>query len=437
MRISPLILVVACVNLAHAQQPPADRIPAALTGSVAGHISYANSQLPARFAEVILVHKPTDAELQPSVEDKSSRVARPGARRPETESTQVVSVSGRSGMDGSFRIDGIPAGDYLLVARIPGYLTPGAQAQSAPVRQQIASLPAVHVAIGQVASANLTLSRGGVLGGRVQFADGSPVIGAPVTFQAADSRLAQTEEELSYLPLQNAEQENIGSFRVFQGNRTTDDEGHFRISGLLPGKYLVVTMITTDQGAAQVLVGNQYSLRGTGNGGMPQPMTVYEPGVFRRKDAKVFEIHADEQLLDADIKVDPSGLHTVRGRLVAGDDRHAPKQATVQLRESGSTDLRDMGDLAQSAPDGSFQIANVPAGTYTLAVVFATDQDLSKMMDEARRDGVGAVSSVRALTQVYKSQKVPVLVGEHDVTLDDVVLTNAKPIKEEDTDPPR
>ena len=38
----------------------------------------------------------------------------------------------------------------------------------------IASLPQVHVGAGQTAGVSLTLHRGAVIGGRMQFADGSP-----------------------------------------------------------------------------------------------------------------------------------------------------------------------------------------------------------------------------------------------------------------------
>ena len=48
----------------------------------------------------------------------------------------------------------------------------------AQLKDLIASVPQVHVAVGQTASVNLTLHRGAVIAGRMQFADGSPVIGA-------------------------------------------------------------------------------------------------------------------------------------------------------------------------------------------------------------------------------------------------------------------
>ena len=432
--VSPTILAVFCVTTAHAQQTSSDRIPeppAALTGSVVGHVVYAETQLPARFAEVILVHKPTDAELEPLEENPAPPHRE--ARRPGIKSMQVVSVSRRSGMDGSFRVDGVPAGDYLLVARIPGYLTPGAQARGVALTKQIASLPAVHVSVGQVASSDLILHRGGVLGGQVRFADGSSAIGVEVTVQPAKFRSIDSADVSSYLPLQSAEQENFGVPKINQ----TDDEGRYRITGLFPGKYLITASIETDQGAANFSVGDRNSVSSIGDSGRPQPMTVYEPGVFRRKDAKVFEIRVDEQRLDADIKVDPSDLHTVHGKLIAGEDRHAPKQASVQLFDPGADGAGEMAHFAQSAPDGSFQIYDVPPGSYTVQVIFATDQDLSKLADEAQQDGVGVVTSVRSLTQVYKSGKVPVIVGEHDITLEDIVLTPVKPGSKELFPPPQ
>jgi len=51
--------------------------------------------------------------------------------------------------------------------------------------------------------------------------------------------------------------------------------------------------------------------------------------------------------MDADFKIDPDGLHTLRGRVLASEDRHAPNGAMVRLKEDGTIKER------RSERDGS------------------------------------------------------------------------------------
>jgi hypothetical protein len=153
----------------------------AVTGSVAGYVVYDETKLPARFTEIHLVPKPSDAELV-LLKDPSTVSA-----EPSSQSEPRLSLAlGSTGMDGCFRLDGVPTGDYFVAAIKPGYVTPGAltdpQASEDELKRLIPSLPSVSIAAGQVASVNLTLHRGAVISGRMQFADGSPAIGAGVVW---------------------------------------------------------------------------------------------------------------------------------------------------------------------------------------------------------------------------------------------------------------
>src|SRR6185312_16290715 len=82
-----------------------------------------------------------------------------------------------------------------VAALKPGYITPGAAAamdfslSEDQLKTLIASLPQVHVGAGRTASLTLTLHRGAAITGRMQFADGSPVIGAMVGCESIDSLL--------------------------------------------------------------------------------------------------------------------------------------------------------------------------------------------------------------------------------------------------------
>ena len=149
----------------------------------------------------------------------------------------------------------------------------------------------------------------------------------------------------------------------------------------------------------------------------PNMTTVFAPGVFRRADARVFELRGDDEITDADLKIDSSGLYTIRGRIVAGDDHHAPNAAMLTLYDQGNDDPRH---LAASLEDGTFQIDYVPSGRYTLRVNLAADE----ATPEAGR--------IFQVLRRYKMASFDVVIAEHDVVLGDLPLAVLKPGEKEE-----
>jgi hypothetical protein len=274
-------------------------------------------------------------------------------------------------------------------------------------------MPIVHVEAGQVARVSLTLRRGAVLSGRVQFADGSPAIGVKVGWELAERDIAIQSVRLARPSRLNEIARAFESDTRHDGGGAIDDEGRYRIFGLSPGKYIISTIVASQLGTGQVMMSDGSGVRSSGRNRMyPNMTTVYGPGVFRRKEAKVFEIRGEEQVTDADVKIDMSGLHAIKGRVLAGEDRHAPSMAMVRLMEDG----RDLLQLATTEDDGSFQINYVPSGSYTLVVLGSDDMAVPADSTEVPRQ-----------PKLYHQAKVPVVVGASDVVLGDVMLVLLKP----------
>lgn len=409
-------LAIFSRGAAHAQSPAAvPEIPSALTGSVTGFVYYAETRLPARFAEINIVPLPSEADAAP-VKDEPIP---PGV--PQQRTRRVQRVYATSGIDGSFRLDAVPEGDYLVAALKPGYITPGAAAamdfslSEDQLKSLIASLPQVHVGAGQTASVSLTLYRGAVIAGRIQFADGSPVIGAMFACDSIESlqRLESAMRPENRGKVVSPRQEALRSLSVSQSSPqrvpTTDDEGRFRIYGLSPGKYLVSTMLTLDHSAARIVMDNGSNPHAGKREHMyPEIIPVYAPATFRRKEAKVFEVRGDEQVTDADLTIDPKGLHTLRGKVLAVTDHHAPG-TLIRLKEAGA---KDVPRFVEIEDDGTFQLNYLPPGSYTLQIISNDAPDPAKPT---------------AQPVEYQMVEITAVVADQDVLLDDVLVVPLKP----------
>jgi len=148
-----------------------------------------------------------------------------------------------------------------------------------------------------------------------------------------------------------------------------------------------------------------------------EELKLFVPGAFYRSGAKVFEIRGDETIRDADMTVDLSKLHTIRGRALVKADQHVPNQAEVKAI---SDVLGDMGTGREAEgvyhADGTFEVNYLPPGNYTIAIHNAVDRELVE----------GHLSRRSQTLKTYQEANVPVVVAEHDVTLDDILLVETK-----------
>ena len=314
--------------------PPSPPTPAATGYAVTGRVVCGDTQRAARFAQVTLIPASEgDGEFEG------------GRGRPATA---------RTDLDGNFSIAGVSAGDYFVTASLAGYINEAPEVQAVlragtDLGTALSGVPEVRVGAGG-ASAALMLQRGGVIAGTVQWDDGSPAGGVQVSAQPAPTTGAQSTAA-SQLPSPGGNRPAGfgGGFNV----NPTDDRGHFRITGLPPGVYLVRAAIQAPAPGGGETRGFNRTLS----------LYVYAPDKMRRSDATAVTIAGAEEHADMAITMGLAGLHTVSGSI--SSPGAAVRSGTVNLTDQADTTLTRMGTIG---PDGGFVVPYVPPGSYTMNV---------------------------------------------------------------------
>jgi hypothetical protein len=183
---------------------------------------------------------------------------------------------------------------------------------------------------------NVILPRGGLLTGRVVDAHGEPVEG--VLIQPWDARLCG---------------ERIAVSGADIADRYTDDQGEYRLYGLLPASYFVTAR---DRPA------------GTTAADQRPAMAVYYPGRDSVGDAMQVQVHGTEEVRLLDLTFEPAPRLRVTGR--AFDSAGRPAAGSVLL----STSFRSRAPMmqpqfAQLSADGSFAFEDLSRGDYLVQVV--------------------------------------------------------------------
>ncbi len=358
-----------------AQDGPLTQAPQAQSaqpeGTVTGQVISQDTQLPVRFAQVLLQ----------SVSSVSADAENGDGGRFRAFGGSASTVTGA---DGSFTATDVAPGDYYVTAAAAGYipersLLTAAVAAGADPADLLARLPVVHVSADSISSVTLSLQRGGAIAGRVLWEDGSPAGGVSIS---APLTTAVT------LPAALQQIRSPGP----SGNATTDDRGAFRLSGLAPGQYLVQAVI---QNRAQF--GGMNMGRQTGSA-----IRVYAPGVFHKADAKPLSIRAGEERDEAPLVIDLHGLHTVSGHVTSVTAGLSVASGHVTLLDPNDSSLR----LAGSVDDhGEFTVQYVPPGNYTLQIAGASTEASTGYRE---RTPAGSTS--------FQSFSEPVSVSDNDLT---------------------
>jgi hypothetical protein len=392
-RLCVLLCAVFGLALAHAQTAtPAPEatgsVSGSVFGSVSGHVFCADTNEPARFATVILLPAPQKIETPPAK---------------GIDPAQSVPPATRTGLDGSFLFPKVKPGTYFLIADYAGYVSPIAKLSPEEIKSKAPAdidkveqvLIKITVASNKDSTRDLELERGAAIAGTVQYDDGSPAN----QIQISVLRL-RDDGKASPVSL------NVGGQmrRAFDSREDlqTNDLGHYRISGLPAGKYIIKTTLPTEIFSFGGLFGGPvvatFSIDDAG------ALSVYSGNVFREKDAKPIEANDGSERDDADITIPLLGLHTISGSVTALADGHAINWGSVSLLlADDKSELRTLN----IPEDGRFNFRFVPEGEYILRVGDPADA----IEEEGRDPQSGFVTSMdRKPVHSYASVDQPISV---------------------------
>jgi hypothetical protein len=344
----------------------APKKPDEAKGVVSGQVICADTGKPARFATVLLTAAPRKEE---KLADANPL--------PESESAETD-------LEGRFRMEAVEPGRYYAFARLNGYLDPedgldfrqldsleSDRARNlAAVEAWKTHLVEVTVVRGRSSEVQITLERAAEIGGTVSFDDGSPAIG--LHFQL----FRKTPSGLHEVGLQLLDNYAL--------HAVSDSHGHFALTNLTAGEYVVCALIGADSQDAA--------------------MRVCTGGVFRAKSGKAIRVGEGERYDDAEIILPLQGLHTLAGAVTALKDGHGIPHGKVQLLWA---DDRELVRETALDNDGGFQFACLPEGKFLLLVVEAQD-DAGEVQAVPNDPNAGAQTEKKAEPARYAVKEFPV-----------------------------
>ncbi len=254
---------------------------------------------------------------------------------------------------GNFIIEGIPPGEYRIVASRNGFV--GQQyGQTEP------ATPGTPVELigGQVFETSFELVPAATITGRIYDVFGEPV--PYIAVSAMQPRILPDGQE---------------AFATVQAD-TTNDRGEYRLFWLNPGEYFI-SASTSGGGIGGILGGNPVAGRtvsiisSSGSTGGPpvEEMAAFYPGVPDAALATPVRVSAGDEVAGIDVRLAPKETYTISGRVIG------PSQisgfAIVTIQPSNRAALSSMPfsfNTSPVDPQGNFTIQNVTPGAYTLQV---------------------------------------------------------------------
>ena len=254
-------------------------------------------------------------------------------RRAQIQGTnKELFVDALSDDEGRFQLNDLPAGEWRVTVAKGGFFT-----WQIGQRRPFDEPPPIRLARGQRVTAEVGLTRGGVIAGRVSDDSGEPLAGLRVRVYRA--RMVGGYRRL----------EDVGAADQ------TDDTGAYRIFGLPSGDYYVAAslrMAPTDS-----VVQTTYS-------------PTYYPGTGELAEAQRIRVELGSEST-AIFPLLPVRNMTVTGTVLTSSG--GPANAFLSLTSDAAEFGTPLGIGGVTQPDGTFTIPDVPPGRYTLSASLRGD----------------------------------------------------------------
>ena len=237
--------------------------------------------------------------------------------------------------NGSFTVQGLPAGTYEVAVERQGYVdSPAWNAPGSPVQLRLSPGDTLK-------GVTIPLAPQAVVTGRVLDEDGDAWIHAQVSVYR--SRWSHGKRKLEA-----------------SGGGDINDLGEFRIGGLAPGTYFV---------AAQPDLQWEAEHRPGARNANVQNQPTWYPSSPDAAGATPLVISAGGQVTSLSIRIRRGGVHRIRGSVSGG--AAIPDDDNMFKRYVNAWPVDDLSrnQGGRILPDGSFEIGNLLAGAYSVNVL--------------------------------------------------------------------
>lgn len=251
-----------------------------------------------------------------------------------------ASLKAATDSDGRYRFEALPAGKYNIMPSAPTLVSaePGAFAKDLNVTEGSA-----------IEGIDFSLSRGGVITGKVTDSEGRPAIAEEISLKLVDG----TKPGGSYSRVEG---------RMYY----TDDRGIYRIYALAPGRYIV------SAGGSRDAMSTMLAKR-------PKRVQTYYPGVTDEPRSKPVEVIAGAEASGVDIKLGVADKgFSVNGRVLIAETgapitnamvayTTKPREGTLE-QNNREDSFSASGGMTTTNAKGEFRLDSVEPGNYKLEV---------------------------------------------------------------------